>query len=77
MAALAGALCAGAAHAFAPTNLKGLGSNTHQSITEDAVGSLDEEFFSVSKPTKTMKKAIGQIVDANAAADDDQVQRAR
>src|SRR4051812_16451700 len=62
--------------AFAPTNFKGLGSNTHQSITEDSVNALDREFFSVSRLTRTMTRALKDITDANAAVDGDQVHSA-
>jgi hypothetical protein len=59
--------------AFAPTKLLGLGSNTHQSITEASITALDTEFFAVPRQTRTMRQAMGQIVDANVAVDDDQV----
>lgn len=69
-------LLAGSAGAFAPTNLRSLGSQSHESITRSAVTALDQEFFSVSSPTRTMKKAMDQIVDANAAVDGDQTHSA-
>jgi hypothetical protein len=73
--ALIAATAAGAG-AFAPTKLKALGSNSHQSITESSIKTLDNEFFSIAKLTKPMTKAMDQIVDANSAVDDDQVRSA-
>src|SRR4051812_33904693 len=66
------AIFAGQVRAFPPTRLLALGGNSHQSLTEDSVTALDKEFFSVSKLTKTMTKALKQITDANAAVDDNQ-----
>lgn len=60
------------ATAFAPTKLKALGSNSHHSMTEAAVKQLDNEFFGIAKLTKTMTKAMDQMIRANAAVDDDQ-----
>jgi hypothetical protein len=78
-ASAAGALIAGSASgaaAFAPTRLKSLGANSHQSITEDSIRALDNEFFSIPRLTRPMEQAMGRIVAANEAVDDDQVQSA-
>ncbi len=48
------------------------GAHTHLSITETAFKALANEFFSISKLTKLMVTAMNQVVDANAAVDDDQ-----
>ena len=65
---------------FFPRNCKtlwGLLGKSHVAITTDAITDLDKEFFGVSKPTKSMQKAIDQIADANADVDDnDQVHAA-
>jgi hypothetical protein len=63
--------------AFVPTNLRAAlltspFDETHQSITEKAVKELDNEFFGITKLSKPMKKAIEQIVDADADVDKDQ-----
>src|SRR6266850_4046870 len=67
----------GRVQAFVPTNLRAAVltspfDQTHQSITEEAIKEIDMEFFSVSKLTKSMKKAIETIADANAEVDGDQ-----
>jgi hypothetical protein len=64
-------------HAFVPTNLRAAiltspFDQTHQSITEDAITEIDSEFFGVTRLTKSMKKAMGTIVDADADVDKDQ-----
>jgi hypothetical protein len=46
---------------------------THQSITENAIEQIDKEQFGVTKLNQSMKRAISQIVEANAKTDDDQV----
>lgn len=68
--------------AFVPTNLKAaLLTNpfdgTHQSITQEAIKELDAEFFGLTNLSKPMKKAIEQIVDANAEVDQDQSSSAK
>src|SRR6266850_567969 len=68
--------------AFVPTNLRAAVltspfDQTHQSITEDAIKEIDQEFFSVTKLTKSMKKAIETIADANADVDGDQTTAAK
>src|SRR5262245_24283042 len=66
--------------AFFPTNLLaagGLLGKSHIKITEEAVKDLDQEFFGITKLTKSMKKAIEQIGDANAEVDDDQTTSAK
>lgn len=62
------------AHAFFPTNrltIAGLLGKSHQKMTDEAVTELDQEFFTVTKLTKSMKKAKEQIADANSKVDDD------
>jgi hypothetical protein len=62
-------------HAFIPTNLKAIGGllgKSHVKMTDEAVAELDEEFFGVTKLTKSMKKAKEKIADANAEVDGDQ-----
>ncbi len=49
-----------------------LGGMTHEDITRTSVKALDAEFFSTSNLTKSMKKAIDEIVNANADVDQDQ-----
>ena len=61
--------------AFAPTNglaLVAFGSTSHMKMTELAITELDAEIFGITKLTKSMKKAIEQIAEANAAVDEDQ-----
>src|SRR5439155_11723091 len=64
------------AHAFCPNNGYrcgfGLVGTTHKDITKRAVMELDQEFFSTSRLTKAMKKAIEEIWQANADVDLDQ-----
>jgi subtilisin-like proprotein convertase family protein len=61
--------------AFMPTNARAFlltlhTSNwTHQSMTRSAIKELDAEFFSITKLTNSMKKAIEQIADSDAAVD--------
>ncbi|MBN4080649.1 VWA domain-containing protein, partial [Beggiatoa alba] len=67
-------------HAFIPTNLYAVGGvlgTSHQKITEESIKALDEEFFGITKLTKPMKKAIKQIVNANADVDKDQFSSAK
>ena len=69
-----------AARAFFPTNLLAVGGllgRSHVKITSDAIEELDAEFFALPKLTKSMKKAIEQIADANAEVDQDQVTSAK
>ena len=62
--------------AFMPTNARAFlltlrTSNwTHQSMTRSAIKELDAEFFSITKLTNSMKKAIEQIADSDASVDD-------
>lgn len=59
--------------AFFPTNLLTVGGifgKSHQKMTEEAVTELDQDFFGVSRLTKSMKKAKEQIADANSEVDD-------
>ena len=68
------------ARAFFPTNLLAVGGllgRSHVKITSDAIEELDAEFFALPKLTKSMKKAIEQIADANAEVDQDQVTSAK
>jgi von Willebrand factor A domain-containing protein 7 len=70
------------AFAFVPTNLRAAlltspFDETHQSITETAITEIDSEFFGVSRLTRPMKKAMEQIVDANAEVDQDQTTSAK
>lgn len=61
--------------AFAPTNglaLVAFGSTSHMKMTEQAITELDSEIFGITDLTKSMKKAIEQIAEANAAVDEDQ-----
>jgi hypothetical protein len=69
-----------ATRAFFPTNLLAVGGllgRSHAKITSDAIEELDVEFFALPKLTKSMKKAIEQIADANAEVDQDQVTSAK
>src|SRR6266851_6647619 len=62
-------------HAFIQTNLKALGGllgTSHMKITDEAITEIDDEFFGITKLTKSMKKAKQQIADANADVDQDQ-----
>jgi hypothetical protein len=62
-------------YAFFPTNLKTLGGllgTSHVKITNEAITEIDDEFFAITKLTKSMKKAKEQIADANADVDQDQ-----
>jgi hypothetical protein len=65
------------AEGFFPTTLlttvSGLAGTSHQRITEITVEELDAEFFGITGLTKSMKKAIEQIADANIEVDEDQV----
>ena len=69
-------LAAAPARAFCPNNGVrcgfGLVGTTHKDMTKQAVKELDQEFFSTSRLTKSMKKAIEEIWEANAAVDEDQ-----
>lgn len=58
--------------AFLPYNYQAdfLGSESHQSITEDAIKAIDVEFFSINKLTNSMKKAMEEMATANAKTDD-------
>jgi hypothetical protein len=67
-----GVLVAGPAQAFAPSNLAAGGDDNHQSITEQAFTQLAEEFFSTRRPTRGMREAVKEVVDANAEVDRDQ-----
>lgn len=61
--------------AFAPTNglaFVTFGSTSHMKMTEQAITELDAELFGITDLTKSMKKAIEQIAEANAAVDEDQ-----
>ena len=71
----AGFFIPGNAEAFFPWNWRnelGGGGESHQFITTQAVAAVDQELFSVSRPTKPMKKALDEIVNANGGVDDDQ-----
>src|ERR1035441_2251002 len=70
------------AHGFVPTNwraalLTNPFDQTHESITENAVKELDSEFFGITSLTKPMKKAIQELVDADADVDKDQTTSAK
>lgn len=72
---LAAAMISPHVRAFAPTNglaFVAFGATSHSKMTEQAITELDNEFFGVSRLTKSMKKAIEQIAEANAAVDEDQ-----
>lgn len=81
--ALAAALLAQSqprSEAFAPTNglaLVAFGSTSHMKMTEQAITQLDSEIFGITDLTKSMKKAIEQIAEANAAVDEDQFSSAK
>ncbi len=56
--------------AFKPTRgLAPAGSESHQSITDDVVRRLDQEFFGVAVLTRSMNKALQEIADADADVD--------
>jgi hypothetical protein len=61
---------------FPPTNLLGLGSQTHQSITGMSLTELDKELFQVSQLNASMRRALYEIITANAAVDHDQTHSA-
>jgi von Willebrand factor A domain-containing protein 7 len=65
-----------AAQAFCPNNGVrcgfGLVGTTHKDMTKQAIEELDQEFFSTSRLTKSMKKAIEEIWEANAQVDEDE-----
>ncbi len=81
LAVAALALAVAPAQAFCPNNgFKcglGLVGTTHKDMTKQAVKELDQEFFSTSKLTKSMKKAIEEIWKANADVDLNQTESAR
>ena len=82
LAALAlSALAPPAARAFCPNNGWrcgfGVAGTTHKDMTKDAIQALDQEFFSTSRLTKGMKKAIEEIWEANAEVDENQTESAR
>jgi hypothetical protein len=59
---------------FFPTNLftvGGLFGTSHEKMTEEAIKELAEEFFGITEPPKTMRKAINGIAAANSNVDDD------
>src|SRR5258706_7578568 len=76
-----GGLISAPAQAFCPNNgIRcgfGLVGTTHKDMTQQAVKELDQEFFSTSKLTKSMKKASDEIWKANAAVDLNQFESAR
>jgi subtilisin-like proprotein convertase family protein len=63
------------AHAFMPSNVGSWGlaasplSHTHISMTEDVFKELSREFFNLNKLSSSMRKAMGQITDADAEVD--------
>lgn len=63
-------------YAFLPTNIRteltNIFDETHQSITESAIEVLCLEFFGTPTLTRSMKKAMKQIVEANEKVDKDQ-----
>jgi von Willebrand factor A domain-containing protein 7 len=65
----------GTALAFMPTNNAATFvagspySSTHQSMVEESFKELSREFFNISRLKRSMKKAMGQIVDADAEVD--------
>lgn len=69
------------ARAFCPNNGWRCGfslvGTTHKDMTKQAVKELDQEFFSTPRLTKSMKKAIEEIWEANAAVDEDQTHSAK
>ena len=80
LAALA-VLVSAPAQAFCPNNgIRcgfGLVGTTHKDMTQQAVKELDQEFFSTSRLTKSMKKASDEIWKANADVDEDQTHSAK
>ena len=50
----------------------GLVGTTHKDMTKQAIQELDQEFFNTSRLTKSMKKAIEEIWEANAQVDEDE-----
>src|SRR5438093_996905 len=65
--------------AFWPTNIRvilvpGISffDETHESITKSAMKELDNEFFSITNLTSSMKDAISEAADNNAKVDKDQ-----
>jgi hypothetical protein len=72
-AVLAGSgLVAGSAQAFPPTNAWALGGYSHESITQHVMTDLAAEFFKATRSTRSMWDARKEVVEANAAVDDDQ-----
>jgi hypothetical protein len=72
------------AEAFCPKNgficlvaAKLAGSKTHQDITQQAIEDLDKSYFGVSAITVAMQRALEDIIEADAAVDDDQVTSAK
>lgn len=70
--------------AFCPKNgllcfvtAKSSGSLTHQDITQRGIEALDKTYFGVPKLTKSMQKALDEIIEADAKVDDDQVTSAK
>lgn len=65
----------GTALAFMPTNnaakfvAASPFSSTHQSMVEESFKELAREFFDLNGLKRPMKKAMGQVVDADAAVD--------
>jgi len=61
--------------AFFPWNSLTLGGalgTSHETMTHAAIKELDQRFFGVSLQTSAMRVAAEEIVDANAAVDEDQ-----
>lgn len=82
------ALCLGLtavpAQAFCPKNgfvciigSKSAGSKTHQDITQLGIEDRDKSYFGVTRLTASMQKALDQIIEANAAVDEDQTTSAK
>ena len=72
------------AQAFCPKNgllcfvtSKSAGSRTHQDITQKTIEDLDKSYFSVTKLTASMQKALDQIIEGNAKVDEDQTTSAK
>ena len=64
-------------HGFCPKNgdwicLKGGVGRTHEAITRQAVTEIDKSVFKKDKLTASMEKALQQMVDNNAAVDENQ-----
>lgn len=64
-------------HGFCPKNgdwicLKGGVGQTHESITRSAVTAIDKDVFGKDKLTASMEKALQQMIDNNAAVDENQ-----